>query len=47
MFDFCVIGVTGVARCEQIYLGDAGGDYTLVGAAKRSEHESVIAICAT
>ena len=32
MFDFCVIGVTGVARCEQIYLGDAGGDYTLVGA---------------
>lgn len=50
------IYMTKVVRREQICLGGAGGVYTLVGAhsgaaysilaAKRSEHESVIAACA-
>ena len=51
------IYMTEVARCEQMHSGGAGGVYTLVGAhsgaaysilaAKRSEHESVHAACAT
>ncbi len=50
------IYMTEVARCEQMHSGGAGGVYTLVGAhsgaaysilaAKRSEHESVLASCA-
>lgn len=51
-----IIYMTEEVRREQICLGGAGGVYTLVGAhsgaaysilaAKRSEHESVLAACA-
>lgn len=40
------IYMTKVVRREHICLGGAGGEYTLVRAAKRSEHESVHAACA-